>query len=80
MPLQVYYAPGGREPPLLLACDETKPSYQRLEELMLPIIARSAYHPPSHWTPPPPSYAATILCERGPGARVGAGAGARAGR
>ena len=37
---QVYYAqPGGREP-LLLACEESKPSYQRLEELMAPIFAR----------------------------------------
>ncbi|GAB4819753.1 hypothetical protein N2152v2_006799 [Parachlorella kessleri] len=38
---QVYYIRNGDEP-LLLACEDTKPCYQRLEELMAPILARKA--------------------------------------
>lgn len=30
----------GSKEPLLLACEESKPSYQRLEELMQPIFRR----------------------------------------
>lgn len=37
---QVYYVKGAGEEPLLLACEEAKPNYQRLEELMQPILAR----------------------------------------
>ena len=61
--VQVYYIRNGGEP-LLLACEDTKPCYQRLEELMAPILARQANSEASSRRGYNSSQRATSVCDR----------------